>query len=107
MSRGLEPELEAVFTRSDRMVGRRVADEYILVPIVGRGANLDAIFNLNRVGAFIWESLDGRRSGHAIVEALTERFEVDRPQAEDDYRVFLNQLLSIQAVFRASEHTRT
>ena len=90
--------LETVFVRSPRMVGRRVADEYILVPIVGRGANLDSIFNINRVGAFIWESLDGRQDGHAIVEALTGRFEVDRPQAEDDYRAFLAQLLSIQAI---------
>ena len=90
--------LGTVFVRSQRMVGRRVADEYILVPIVGRGANLDSIFNLNRVGAFIWESLDGRQDGHAIVEALTGRFEVDRLQAEDDYHAFLAQLLSIQAI---------
>ena len=57
--------LSDAFTRSDRMVGRRVADEYILVPIVGHGAELDGIYNLSRVGAFIWELLDGRHSGEA------------------------------------------
>lgn len=92
------PALGAVFARSDRMVGRRVADEFILVPIVGRGANLDAIYNLNRVGAFIWEALDGRRSGAAILEALAESFEVEPVRAEEDYRAFLKQLLSIDAV---------
>ena len=107
MSRDEEPGLETVFVRSDRMVGRRVADEYILVPIVGRGANIDAIYNLTRVGAFIWERLDGRQSGRAIVEALTDRFDVDRRQAEEDYRAFLAQLLSIQAIIPVETGART
>jgi hypothetical protein len=96
-----EQALARVYARSDRMVGRRVADEYILVPIVGRGANLDSIFNLSRVAAFIWESIDGRRDGHAIIEAVIARFEVDRRQAEDDYCHFLKQLLAIEAVLPA------
>lgn len=95
------PALDVVFARSDRMVGRRVADEFVIVPIVGRGANLEAIYSLNPVGAFIWESLDGRRSGHAIVEAVIERFDVDHGEAEKDYRDFLAQLLGLEAVFPA------
>jgi Coenzyme PQQ synthesis protein D (PqqD) len=92
------PSLADVFARSERMVGRRIADEYVLVPIVGRGADLDAIFNLNRVGAFIWERLDGRSSGEQIVRALMEEFDVDSARAMDDYRGFMAQLLSIEAV---------
>lgn len=95
-----EASLDAVFTRSDRMVGRRIAGEFVLVPIVGHGAQLDAIYNLNRVGAFAWEQLDGRRSGERIVEALVARFDVDRATAQADYRVFLSKLLAIHAVSR-------
>lgn len=80
------------------MVGRKIADEFILVPIVGRGADVDAIFTLNRVGAFIWDHLDGRTSGETIVAAMVEGFDVDRTQAESDYESFLAQLLQIQAV---------
>lgn len=90
--------LSNAFARSDRMVGRRVADEYILVPIVGHGAELDSIYNLSRVGAFIWELLDGRHSGEQVIEALVSRFEVDRAKAEADYETFLAKLLSIRAV---------
>jgi hypothetical protein len=90
--------LADAYVRSDRMVGRRVADEYILVPIVGHGAELDGIYNLSRVAAFIWEQIDGRRRGDDIVAALVERFEVDRQTAETDYRGFLDRLLSIRAV---------
>jgi hypothetical protein len=46
-----------------RMVGRRIGDEYVLVPLAGRGADLDSILNLNSVAAFVWEQLDGSRSG--------------------------------------------
>ncbi len=90
--------LKDAYTRSDRMVGRRVADEYILVPIVGHGAELDGIYNLSRVGAFIWELLDGQHSGEEVVEALVGRFDVDRATAETDYGSFLAKLISIRAV---------
>lgn len=98
----MSDRLGRVFTRSPRMVGRKIADEFILVPIVGRGADVDAIFTLNRVGAFIWDHLDGRTSGEAIVAALVEGFEVDRTQAESDYESFLAQLLQIRAVAEES-----
>lgn len=94
----MKPTLAKAFGRSERMVGRRIAGEYILVPLVGRGADIDSIFNLNRVGAFVWEKLDGRTPGATIVEAIVERFEVDREIAEADYLSFMKQLRAIKAV---------
>jgi len=86
------------FARSDRMVGRRIADEYVLVPIVGHGAQLDGIFSLNRVATFIWERLDGQTSGEAIVEALVRDFDVAPPRADSDYQEFVKKLLGIHAI---------
>jgi hypothetical protein len=92
------PSLRKVFARSEHMVGRRIAEEFVLVPLVGHGAQLDSIFNLNRVGTLIWQQLDGRRAGEEIVAALVERFDVDRATAAADYRRFLGKLISIGAV---------
>jgi hypothetical protein len=92
------PALDDVFVRNERMVGRRIAQEYVLVPILGRGADADGIFNLNRLGAFIWEQMDGRADGRAIVDRITESFEVDAARAENDYLGFVSQLLSIEAL---------
>ena len=94
----MKPSLGHALARSEQMVGRRIAGEYVLVPLVGRGADIDAIFNLNRVGAFIWERLDGRTGGSAVVEALMEHFTVDRATAEADYLRFVEQLKSIGAL---------
>jgi hypothetical protein len=91
-------DLSQVYGRSDRIVARRVAGEFILVPLVGRGADLDSIFHLNAVGAFVWERLDGRRSGTEIVASMVERFEVDAATAAEDYRRFIEELRSIGAV---------
>jgi methyltransferase-like protein len=80
------------------MVGRRIGDEYVLVPLAGRGADLDSILNLNRVAAFVWEQLDGERSGGEVVEAVLERFEVDRARAEQDYLELIDTLVELDAV---------
>jgi hypothetical protein len=90
--------LETAYTRSERMVGRRIADEYVLVPLVGEGAEIDSLFNLSRVATFIWEQLDGNASGAAVVAAIVERFLVARERAEADYLEFVEQLLSIGAI---------
>ena len=93
--------LDEVYAHSPRVVGRRIGDEFVLVPLAGRGADIDDILNLNRVGAFIWEHLDGTRDGAAVVDALVERFEVDRAEAEADYLEFLTQLRTLKAVVAA------
>jgi hypothetical protein len=102
MTSATPPSLEAIFARSEGMVGRRVADQFLLVPIVSRGADVDCLYNLNVVGTFIWEHLDGRTRGIEIVDALVERFEVERRRAEEDYRGFLASLLGISAIREAS-----
>jgi hypothetical protein len=89
------------YARSERMVGRRIGDEFVLVPLAGRGADLDSILNLNKVGAFIWERLDGQASGARVVDALVEHFEVERAQAEADYLEFIGVLLGLKAVVPA------
>jgi hypothetical protein len=89
---------DSIYKRSDQIVARRVADEFLLVPLVGRGANLDAIYSLNRVGTFIWERLDGSATGHDIISALCEHFDVTSSEAETDYHDFVMTLLGIKAV---------
>jgi methyltransferase-like protein len=73
----------------------------VLVPLAGRGADLDSILNLNLVAAFIWEQLDGVRTGDVIVEAVVERFDVERARAEADTLELLDTLLELKAIVPA------
>lgn len=101
MSRAAATRLGEAWARSPRMVGRRIGDEYVLVPLAGRGADLDSILNLNRVAAFVWEQLDGERSGSDVVEAVLERFDVERARAEQDYLELIDTLVEVDAVSAA------
>jgi hypothetical protein len=83
------------------MVGRRIGDEFVLVPLAGRGADLDSILNLRGAATFIWEHLDGARTGAQVVDALVERFEVTRVEAETDYLELLETLVELNAVVPA------
>ncbi len=101
MSRGAAERLAEAWARSPRMVGRRIGDEYVLVPLAGRGADLDSILNLNRVAAFVWERLDGETSGGDVVAAVLERFDVERARAEQDYLELIDTLVEVGAVASA------
>jgi hypothetical protein len=101
VSRAVAERLGEAWTRSQRMVGRRIGDEYVLVPLAGRGADLDSILNLNRVAAFVWEQLDGEKSGSDVVEAVLARFDVERARAERDYLELIDTLVEVGAVASA------
>lgn len=90
--------VQPAFARSPRMVSRRIAGECVLVPLAARGADLDSIYNLNPVAAFIWERLDGQTPRAAIVAALTQSFEVDAVTAARDYDAFVETLQSLGAL---------
>jgi hypothetical protein len=92
------PRLDQTWARSERMIGRRIGEEYVLVPLAGRGADLDSILNLSRVAAFVWEQLDGSRTGAAVVDAVVERFQVERERAEADILELLDTLLALAAI---------
>jgi len=95
---GLKEVLETVFRKSPTIVFRKIADEYLLVPIRRDVADLDKIYTLNDVGAFIWEQIDGARSVQQIVEIVACEYEVGRDDAERDVTEYLGRLLKIGAI---------
>jgi len=97
------PRPGQVFSRSTRLVGRRIGDRYVLVPVVGEGADLDSVLDLDRVAAFVWDELQEPRTGAAIVDAIVERFEVERERAEGDLAFLLERLVAANAVVAAGE----
>ncbi len=81
-----------IFRRSDSLVTRQIAGEALLVPMRGKLAQLQQLFVLNPVGAFIWQQLDGIRDVEAIHRGLLETFEVTAEEARDDLVEYLRVL---------------
>jgi hypothetical protein len=73
-------------------VTRQIADETIIVPVVGGVGDLDAIFTLNEVGSHIWRFIETPTTVHAVVEEVGRAFDVPSDQAERDVVEFLDRL---------------
>lgn len=86
-----------IYSKDDTIVGRRLDDEIILVPVRRNIGDLNNIYVLNDVGARIWELIDGKREVSEIIGIIKEEF--DSPEdVERDVIEFITDLERIGAI---------
>jgi len=90
--------LDSRFTKDPSIVFRKVADEFILVPIKQKASEVESIYTMNDVASRIWELIDGKRSLKDIKKIIIKEFEVSSEEAEKDLVDFSRQLEKICAV---------
>lgn len=90
--------LDKVYKKCDSIVFRKIADEFILVPIRQNVGDLESICTLNKVAARIWELIDGKRKVREIKDKIVEEFDVTPQRAEKDLIEYLKQLKKIEAI---------
>lgn len=91
-------ELEKIYRRNDNFVFRQIEGETILVPIRCNVGDLDCIYNLNPVGALVWEHLDGSQDLAAIKNRITAEYDITDVKAETDLLSFIEEMKTIAAV---------
>ncbi len=94
-------DLDRLFRKDSSMVSRKIADEFILVPIRRKLGEAEALYALNQVGGRIWELLDGQRSLRVLRDSLVEEFDVSATQAQADLTELIEQLQGIGAIQEA------
>ena len=75
------------------VITRNVGGELVLVPTRAGVADFKNIYILSRVGAFLWQHLDGRRDRDELCRLIRERYAV--PPERDvgaDIDTFLGEL---------------
>ena len=82
-----------IYRREKNIVTREIAGETILVPIRGKLADMQNIFTLNTVGAFIWNQLDGTKNLSDVQKLLLDEFDVTKEEADKDLPEFINQIV--------------
>jgi hypothetical protein len=90
--------LDKIYKKSDSVVSRKIADEFILVPIRQDAGDLGNIYTLNEVGARIWELIDGKVKVKEIKDRIVEEYEVSPEEAEKDIVEHLQRLEKIKAI---------
>lgn len=86
------------YVRNPDYIYRKIVDESVLVPIHQDVANMDAIFTLNGVGAFIWERLKMPATREELQAALLTEYDVDPKTLMTDLEKFLGDMTAINAL---------
>jgi methyltransferase-like protein len=90
--------LDRVYQKNQNFVFRKIDNDTLLVPIKNDVGDMDCIYNLNEVGAFVWEHLDGEKSAQEIKNLILAEFDVSVQEAEADLEKFVMQLSEIEAI---------
>jgi hypothetical protein len=89
---------ERRLSKNPSIVSRRIADEFILVPIRQKAGDIESIFTLNEVAGRIWELIDGEKSVGEIHDIIVEEFEVTPEVVKADIEEFLTHLEQMGAL---------
>lgn len=84
--------MNKIYSKNPDVVFRKIADEFVLVPIRQKAVDLKSIYTLNDTAAFIWELIDGVRTVSDIRDKVVENFEIDPSGAAADAGTVLSQL---------------
>jgi len=90
--------LNKVYKKSDSIVSRKIAREFILIPIRQKEADLENIYTLNSTATRIWELIDGQKKIRDIKKLVVFEFEVKEEEAESDLILLIDDLVKIQAI---------
>ncbi|MDP4266938.1 MAG: PqqD family protein [Bacteroidota bacterium] len=83
------------YIRKPNLIAKKIGDEYIIVQIVDKVANMNALYTLNETGAFIWENLDSGKTIEQIVSLVCNEFDTDLETTKNDVIRFINEIYDI------------
>lgn len=77
---------------------RKIANEYMLMPIDQKIGEYRGAVLLNRLSAFVWEQLQEKKSREELLSAVLEQFEVEKAEAASDLDALLEQLKQLELI---------
>ena len=89
---------ETRYARNPDYIYRKIADEVVLVPIHQDVAEMDCIYTLNAVGAFVWERLEQPATQVELQALVVEEYAVEPEVAAADLASFLREMSGIGAL---------
>jgi coenzyme PQQ biosynthesis protein PqqD len=89
------PELTAIYRKSEDIVAREIEGELIIIPLVAGMGNMEnELYALDETGREIWNRIDGQRSINKIIDELEELYDTDRETIQRDVLGFLKEIVS-------------
>jgi len=92
--------MNPVYARSEDVVFRKIADEFVLVPIRQKAVDLKSVYTLNDTGAFVWELIDGKKTAGEIEKLVLAEFDADPAAVAADTAEIISQWESLRLISR-------
>lgn len=89
---------EGQYERNPDFIFRRIVDQAVLVPIFQEVGDMDCIYTLNGVGAFVWGRLEVPATRDELVQAIADEYAADEDAVAADLERFLGEMVSIGAI---------
>jgi hypothetical protein len=88
------------YKKTGRYIYRNIAGEGVLVPVRDGICDLEHMLLLNETSMAIWEFMQDLRTIeiNAIINWLTNKYDVDKIQAKKDINIFLKDLLDARCL---------
>jgi hypothetical protein len=77
----------------DGYVLRKVADNWVVLPVGKASVNLNGMLSLNESGVLLWQKLNEGSDREALVDVLLSAYEVSHDEASADVDGFIASLL--------------
>ena len=91
-------QLDQKIERNPDFIFRMILDEAILVPIRKDIADLNALYTLNDVGAFVWQQLDQPQTLGEIQTNLLVEYDAEPETILQDLQAYIEDMLGIDAL---------
>ena len=79
-------------------IKRKIAGEFILVPIGNTALAFNGLITINELGKFIWENLESSKNEEELLHKILEEYEVEEKEAKEDLDEFLDKLRQVDII---------
>jgi len=88
----------ARYERNKDFIYRSIVNEAVLVPIHQDVADMECIYTLNDLGAFIWEQMDQPLTQDELLANIEDQYDVDPAVLAVDLENFIQEMTVIGAI---------
>ncbi len=81
--------MNSIMKIKDGFVLRKVADNWVVLPVGQASVNLNGMLSLNDSGVLLYKQLEAGCNREALIDALLSAYEVERVQALADADDFI------------------
>lgn len=82
-----------ILSKSPNIVSKVIDNDYLLIPVVEDTMDMNNIYGITEVGAFIWDNIDSKNTINDIIKKVIKEYDITKEIASADVTEFLNECL--------------